>query len=174
MKHDQRNNTTFNNTNFPDASQLAIYEFIPGVYTLDTVALYLQTWHFPWSLWIWNNTAPDIVIITCLGITLNCLTRTSQRQCKSWTTEVRCLGITGIGLDNAGMVQRWEHSPPTDVARVRLPDSVSYVGLICWFSTLHWEIPPPPPPVLRFPLSSKTNIWLDLLSLLISVYSVPY
>lgn len=28
MKHDQRNNTTFNNTNFPDASQLAIYECI--------------------------------------------------------------------------------------------------------------------------------------------------
>ena len=53
------------------------------------------------------------------------------------------------------MAQWWEHSPPTYVARVRFPVSVSYVGWVCcWFSSL-----------LRgffsghsgFPPSTKTN-----------------
>ena len=30
----------------------------------------------------------------------------------------------------AGMAQWWEHSPPTNVARVRFPDSASYVGWV--------------------------------------------
>ena len=55
-----------------------------------------------------------------------------------------------------GIAQWWEHSPPTNVARVRFPVSVSYVGWVCcWFSSL-----------LRgffsgysgFPPSTKTNI----------------
>ena len=38
------------------------------------------------------------------------------------------------------MVQWWEHSPPTNVARVWFPDSASYVGWVCcWFSSLLWE-----------------------------------
>ena len=41
----------------------------------------------------------------------------------------------------AGMVQWWEHSPPTNVAQVRFPDSASYVGWICcWFSSLLQEV----------------------------------
>ena len=41
----------------------------------------------------------------------------------------------------AGMAQWWEHLPPTNVARVRFPDSVSYVGWVCcWFSSLLWEV----------------------------------
>ena len=36
----------------------------------------------------------------------------------------------------AGEAQWWEHSPPTNVAWVRFPDSRSYVGwLCCWFSS---------------------------------------
>ena len=41
----------------------------------------------------------------------------------------------------AGMAQWWEHSPSTNVARVRFPDSTSYVGWVCcWFSSLLWEV----------------------------------
>ena len=36
----------------------------------------------------------------------------------------------------AGMAQWWEHSPPTNVARVRFPDSATHVGWVCWFSAL--------------------------------------
>ena len=39
------------------------------------------------------------------------------------------------------MVQWWEHSPPTNVARVRFPVSASYVGWVCcWFSSLLREV----------------------------------
>ena len=57
------------------------------------------------------------------------------------------------------MSQWWEHSLSTNVARVRFPDSASYVGWVFWFSTLHREIFLR---VLRFPRSAKTNIWLAL------------
>ena len=40
----------------------------------------------------------------------------------------------------AGMAQWWEQSPPTNVAWVRFPHSASYVGWVCWFSTLHREV----------------------------------
>ena len=33
-----------------------------------------------------------------------------------------------------------DHSPPTNEARVRFPDSASYVGWVCWFSTQHREV----------------------------------
>ena len=39
-----------------------------------------------------------------------------------------------------GLAQWWEHSPPTNVARVQFPDPASYVGWVCWFSTLHREV----------------------------------
>ena len=70
----------------------------------------------------------------------------------------------------AGMAQWWEHSPPTNVSRVRFPDSASYVGWDCWLSTLHRDVFSG---YSGFPSPQKTNIWLDLLSLFISVYSVP-
>ena len=41
----------------------------------------------------------------------------------------------------AGMAQWWEHSLSTNVARVRFPDSTSYVGWVCcWFSSLLREV----------------------------------
>ena len=37
----------------------------------------------------------------------------------------------------AWIAQWWEHSPPTSAARVRFPDSASYVGWVCcWFLSL--------------------------------------
>ena len=47
------------------------------------------------------------------------------------------IDLTSLG---AGMAQWWEHSPPTNVARVRFPDPASYVGWVCWFSSLHREV----------------------------------
>ena len=36
-----------------------------------------------------------------------------------------------------GMAQWWEHSPPTNVARVQISASTPYVGWVCcWFSSL--------------------------------------
>ena len=44
-------------------------------------------------------------------------------------------------IGEAEMVQWWECSPPTNVARVQFPDPASYVGWVCcWFSTLLWEV----------------------------------
>ena len=61
-------------------------------------------------------------------------------------------------MRGAGMAQWLEHSPPTNVARVRFPDPASNVGWVCWFSSLHREVFSG---LTRFPLSSKTKIWLD-------------
>ena len=83
----------------------------------------------------------------------------------SWVCGMNCQGVN-IGHDcikampillwEAGMVQWWERSPPTNVSWVWFPDPVSYVGWVCcWFSSLLWEV------FLwysGFPLSSKTNI----------------
>ena len=54
------------------------------------------------------------------------------------------------------------------------PGSIPGLGVICGLSLLVlYSAPRGFLRALRFPLSSKTNIWLDLLSLFISVYSVP-
>ena len=54
------------------------------------------------------------------------------------------------------------------------PSSIPGLGVICGLSLLVlYSAPRGFLRVLRFPLSSKTNIWLDLLSLFISIYSVP-
>ena len=39
-----------------------------------------------------------------------------------------------------GMAEWCENTPPTNVVWVRFPDSASYVGWVCWFSTLHREV----------------------------------
>ena len=36
--------------------------------------------------------------------------------------------------------QWWEHWPSTNVLWVRFPDGTSYVGWVCWFSTLLREV----------------------------------
>ena len=41
----------------------------------------------------------------------------------------------------ARVAQWWEHSPPTNVARVQIPASTPYVGWVCcWFSPLLREV----------------------------------
>mgnify|MGYP002260017222 CR=1 FL=1 len=49
---------------------------------------------------------------------------------------VNVIYFCGYCLEDAGMAQWWEHSSPTNVARVRFPDPASYVGWVCWFSAL--------------------------------------
>ena len=59
----------------------------------------------------------------------------------------------GLTLRGAGIVQWWERSPPTSVARVRFEIQVSCVGWVCcWFSPLLWgffsgfpQLPPQKP-----------------------------
>ena len=54
------------------------------------------------------------------------------------------------------------------------PGLIPGLGVICGLSLLVlYSAPRGFLRALRFPLASKTNIWLDLLSLFISVYSVP-
>ena len=63
-------------------------------------------------------------------------------------------------LWDAGMSQQWwEHSPLTNVARVRFPDPASNVGWVCWFSSLHREVFSG---YSGFSSPQKTTIWLDL------------
>ena len=62
------------------------------------------------------------------------------------------------------LAQWWEHSPPTNVARVRFPDSASYVGWVCcWFSSLAPRGFSPGTPVFPSPqkptLLNSNSIW---------------
>ena len=51
------------------------------------------------------------------------------------------VGEEDVECWGAGMAQWWEHSPSTNVARVRFADSTSYVGWVCcWFSSLLREV----------------------------------
>ena len=70
---------------------------------------------------------------------------------KSVTSKVQgqCLEMTQHSSEKslkqsrngAGMAQWWEHLLSTNVARVRFPDSTSYVGWVCcWFSSLLREV----------------------------------
>ena len=46
-----------------------------------------------------------------------------------------------MGREGARVAQWWEHSPPTNVARVQIPASTPYVGWVCcWFSPLLREV----------------------------------
>ena len=80
--------------------------------------------------------------------------------------------LSGQKCREAGVAQWWKHSPPTNVALVRFPDSASYVGWVCWFSTLLREAFLLQ--VLRFPLllKSKPTIWYSFFELIAFLYSV--
>ena len=49
---------------------------------------------------------------------------------------------TQTTLVESVVVLRWERSAPTNVIWIRFPDSVSYVGWVCYFSSLLWEVFP--------------------------------
>ena len=55
--------------------------------------------------------------------------------CQWWADEF-AKDIGSNKLIGAGLAQWWERSPSTNVCRVRFPDPASYVGWVCWFSTL--------------------------------------
>ena len=68
-----------------------------------------------------------------------------------WRISIWIVGLTG----GARVAQWWEHSPPTNVARVQIPASKPYVGWVCcWFSTLLLEVFLR---VLRFSRTLKNN-----------------
>ena len=67
------------------------------------------------------------------------------------------------------MAQWWEHSPPTNVAGVSVPDSASHVDWVCWFSTLQRDVFSG---YSSFPSPQKPTFDLICVNLLISVYSV--
>ena len=70
----------------------------------------------------------------------------------------------------AGLAQWWEHSSPTNVAQVRFPDSASYVGWVCWFSTLHREVFSG---YSGFPSPQKPTFDLICVNLLITILQCP-
>ena len=79
------------------------------------------------------------------------------------------LNVQSLKQGGAGMAQWWEHSPPTNVARVRFPDPVSNVGWVCWFSSLHREVFSG---YSGFPSPQKPKF--DLMVLIVNlIYSVP-
>ena len=57
-----------------------------------------------------------------------------------------------------GLAKWWENLPFTIAARAQFPHSASYVVWVC-YCTLHWEVFSR----VGFLISSKTNIWLDLI-----------
>ena len=66
---------------------------------------------------------------------LNWLTQCKLTQCNEGKLVLR------IAVNGAGMMQYWEHSPPTNVRRVWFTVLTSYVGWVsCWFSSLPWEV----------------------------------
>ena len=72
-------------------------------------------------------------------------------------------------VGGAEMAQWWEHSPPTNMARVQFPDPASNVGWVCWFSSLHQEVFSR---YSSFPSPQKPKF--DLIVLIVNLsYSVP-
>ena len=88
------------------------------------------------------------------------------------STELSVLSVTRLRLRSrfpvwgARVAQWWEHSPPTNVARVQIPASTPYVGWVCcWFSPL-LRVPPgtlvfPSPQKPTFPNSNSTRNQVD-------------
>ena len=70
-------------------------------------------------------------ILPCPGLSFQVVSMCVQSSlCPFQAHAARCSA--------AGMMQWWEGSPPTNVARVRIPDPASYVGWVCcWFSVSH-------------------------------------
>ena len=64
----------------------------------------------------------------------------NEKVCFTQSKKVR-LCCTSAQCGGARVAQWWEHSPPTNVARVRILASTPYVGWVCcWFSPLLREV----------------------------------
>ena len=61
---------------------------------------------------------------------------------RGWPKKRDTITTTTSLFSTGARVEQWrEHSPPTNVARVQIPASTSYVGLnCCWFSPLFREV----------------------------------
>ena len=113
----------------------------------------------------------DLAIV-CVNITFNYrhnwyVPRDHQcNACEAYMYHKNSIVVKALqmeGCRDAGMAQGWEHSPPTNLARVQFPDLASNVGWACWFSTLHGEV---------FPSPQKPKFALVVLTVNFS-YSVP-
>ena len=108
-----------------------------------------------------------------LGKKIPLQTNLLSLKCKLWilfTVWVVIWPLSAVSW-GAGMAQWWEHSVPTNVARVQFPDPVSNVGWVCWFSSLHQEVFSG---YSSFPCPQKPKFEFDLIVLIVNlIYSVP-
>ena len=76
----------------------------------------------------------------------------------------------------AGLAQRWERSPPTNLFRVRFPDPASYMGWVCcWFSTLLRDQPTNisnSNSILECTATSERVLWAPLCSVGKQIYNL--
>ena len=90
---------------------------------------------------------------------IHTVTRLAIRQSVMlpWFRKNEC-SLKSYNFGGAGMAQWREPSPPTNVARFRLPDPTSYVGWVCWFSTLQKEVVLRGTPVFPSPQKSTFDL----------------
>ena len=80
-------------------------------------------------LWLWHHSV-SVPWVTLL------LFKISLHFLCQWFFEFH-----GNHIKEHWMAQRWEHSPPTNVARVQILAMMPYVGWVCcWFSPLLREV----------------------------------
>ena len=70
-------------------------------------------------------------------VTINFSPKSRLGRTDQWGPQPRCQGLSSsLSL----VAQWWEHSPLTNMARVRYLNLRSYVGWVCLFSSLLWGI----------------------------------
>ena len=111
------------------------------------------------------NTGIFLYFQKVLTLKLGKTTSSRQRFCFALYSPLSAVHITSDW--GARVAQWWEHSPPTNVARVQIPASTPYVGWVCcWFSPFLREVFPgtpvfPSPQKPTFPNSNSTRNQVD-------------
>ena len=76
-----------------------------------------------------------------MNLQLNVYTSAISSSMFFFKTEEECMFIGCMYIGEQWWRSRWEHSPPTNVARVQIRASTPYVGWVCcWFSPLLREV----------------------------------
>ena len=76
-----------------------------------------------------------------MNLQLNVYTSAISSSMFFFKTEEECMYIGCMYIGEQWWCSRWEHSPPTNVARVQIRASTPYVGWVCcWFSPLLREV----------------------------------
>ena len=99
-------------------------------------------WSYELLMIFWTHLNHTILLILFAGVAIDVQTKRLNRSRTDgywhhpWVSQILVLMLR-LDLWGAGMAQWWEHSPPTNVARVQFSVSASYVGWVCsWFSSL--------------------------------------